>query len=106
MWQQQLQLELYIIAEGIKKVCIRVSISTQCESFAGTFGSPKLMDYTLALYHGLVKVRSLTKEHPSPIYFWPIFLYKVKVHSNERPLWNELHVEFDMYSLKHYACLR
>ena len=42
---------------------------------------------------------------PTP-YFWPIFLYKVKVYSNERPLWNELHVEFDMYSLKHYACLR
>ena len=28
----------------------------------------KLMDYTLALYRGLVKVHPLTKEHPPPTF--------------------------------------
>ena len=37
--------------------------------------------------------RSLVKECPSSkayMYFWSNFLYKVKVYSNECPLWSEL----------------
>ena len=38
-----------------------------------------------AYYH------SLMKEHPPP-YFWPNFLYRVKVYFNECPPWSKLRV--------------
>ena len=41
--------------------------------------------------------------HP---YFWPNFLYTVKVYSNERPPWSELCMEFEKHSPKRYAYLR
>ena len=40
-----------------------------------------------------------------PLYLWANFLYRVKVYSNERPPWSELHVEFEKHSLKSYAYL-
>ena len=53
-------------------------------------------------YRSLIKECPLMKEHPPP-YFWPNFLYRVKVYSNECPPWSELCVEFEKHSLKCYA---
>ena len=38
-------------------------------------------------------------------YFWPNFLYRVKVHWNERQPWSELRVEFEKHGLERYAYL-
>ena len=38
--------------------------------------------------------------------FWPNFLYRVKVNSNECPPWSELRMVFEKHSPKCYAYLR
>ena len=48
-------------------------------------------------------IHSRKSAHPL---LWPIFLYRVKVCTNECPPWSKLHVEFEKHSLKRYAYLR
>ena len=59
-----------------------------------------------AIIHVLyIVVLRIHERAPTP-FFWPNFLYRVKVYSNERPPWSELHVEFEKHGLERYAYLR
>ena len=42
---------------------------------------------------------------PTP-YFWPNFLYGIKVYLNERPPWSNLHVELEKHIFERYVYLR
>ena len=50
------------------------------------------------IYRSLVKEHPLTKRVPTPN-FWPNFLYRVKVCSNERPLLSKLLMDDGVHAL-------
>ena len=45
-------------------------------------------------------------ERAPTLYFWPIFLHRVKVYLNKHPPWSALRVEFEKHRLERYAYLR
>ena len=65
--------------------------------------STEIFPYAKILH---IRKKGLTHERAPTPNFWPNFLHRVKVYSNERPPWSELCVKFEKHGIVRYAYLR